>query len=338
MNENNQSPLVYVIPAFLVVAIAGAVVSVLFSNPFGDRPAAPDVEMLNLAALTRTDPALVMYDEVGSFESGFDSASCIALAPDGDIYIGGQSGVRAFSSSGAEKPFAAAGLTGVQAIAISPNNELFVSLGSQIQIYDLLGRLQNEWALSDPGSLITAFAFGPDSVFVADAGTKVVHECSMNGEIENTIGDFIIPSPYLDISIDSEGRLIAVNPGKHRIETFNDDGDLIAWWGGFSMIEPDKFCGCCNPVHFALLPGGDVITSEKGISRVKRYSVEGEFLGYVAGPDAFEDHDLSCISLESCFSVGGNDVAVDSNGRITLLGLATGQVRFFEPRSQGDAP
>ena len=65
----------------------------------------------------------------------------------------------------------------------------------------------------------------------------------------------------------SDGLLRVVNPGRHRIEAYTFDGDLEFSWGKVS-VGIEGFCGCCNPVNFAILSDGSFITCEKGLTRV----------------------------------------------------------------------
>ncbi|MDP6381257.1 MAG: hypothetical protein QF662_07935, partial [Phycisphaerae bacterium] len=114
-----------------------------------------------------------------------------------------------------------------------------------------------------------------------------------------------------------------------RIQAYTFDGDLEFSWGEFSNgIE--GFCGCCNPVSFALLPGGGYITAEKGLTRVKEYDADGKFVGVVAAPKEFPDHAGACSLTEplACITKG-LDVAVDSKGRVLVVDPIAGNVRIF---------
>jgi hypothetical protein len=88
------------------------------------------------------------------------------------------------------------------------------------------------------------------------------------------------------------------------------------------------FCGCCNPIGFALLPDGKYATCEKGLPRVKVYSETGEFESVVAGVETFSENARAC-GPSDC-TAGGLDVAVDSQGRIYILDIVTGDVRVIK--------
>ena len=129
--------------------------------------------------------------------------------------------------------------------------------------------------------------------------------------------------------------LRVVNPGRHRIEAYTFDGDLEFSWGKFST-NVEGFCGCCNPVNFAILEDESFVTCEKGIIRVKIYDAEGSFVGVVAGPEQLVEGNISltCLFPEGCHS-GGFDVAVDRKGRILILDTIRNAVRIFTRKKEG---
>ena len=94
------------------------------------------------------------------------------------------------------------------------------------------------------------------------------------------------------------------------------------------------FFGCCNPAHFAILPDGRFVTSEKGIPRIKVYSAQGQFECVVAGPEqlAVDSRQLSDPRLAADKRVF--DVAVDSRGRVLVLDPQARSVRVYV-RSRG---
>ena len=87
-------------------------------------------------------------------------------------------------------------------------------------------------------------------------------------------------------------------------------------------MSVEGFCGCCNPTHFALLPDGGFVTSEKGIPRVKVYDGGGKLLSVVAGADDFNG------------GTTGLAVAVAPDNRILVLDPVRGQIRAFCPQSR----
>jgi hypothetical protein len=50
----------------------------------------------------------------------------------------------------------------------------------------------------------------------------------------------------------------------------NREGKLLKAWGKASQ-EIDGFCGCCNPTDVASFSDNTIITSEKGLPRIKTH-------------------------------------------------------------------
>jgi hypothetical protein len=135
------------------------------------------------------------------------------------------------------------------------------------------------------------------------------------------ITGFVIPSAYLDVALDREGLLWAVNPGQHRLENYTLNGELRSSWERTSM-ELEGFCGCCNPIHIAILPNGSFVTSEKSIPRVKIHAPTGDFKTVVAPPELFSE------------GTTGLDLAVDSQERILVLDPLARVVRIFAKKQK----
>ena len=185
-------------------------------------------------------------------------------------------------------------------------------------------------------------AVADDDVFLADSGNRVILRYDRAGKRVKRIGDkdkdrnvpgLIAPSPYLEVKIAPDGLLRVNNTGRHRVESYTFDGDLeFAWGKPTAAIE--GFCGCCNPIGIALLADGRHVTCEKGLPRVKIYTATGEFESVVAGTESFpENARTGSVRDASDGTMGGLHAAVDSAGRISVLDLATGEVKTFKART-----
>jgi hypothetical protein len=206
----------------------------------------------------------------------------------------------------------------------SDKGAVYAGLENIISVYRPDGTKVADWEDFPKQAILTSIDTGED-VFVADAGTKVVHRFSRDGRLIGRMGEkdpvkkipgFIVPSPYFDLAVDRTGSVWVVNPGRHTLERYSPDGDLTESWGKASM-RIDGFSGCCNPTHIALTENGAFVTSEKGLVRIKVYSRTGQMTGIVALPNQFDD------------GTTGVDLAVDSRGRIYALDPSRAQVRIF---------
>lgn len=210
-------------------------------------------------------------------------------------------------------------------IAVSADKQIFIGVRDHIEIWDTDGNQVDSWNRVNDRSVITSIAMAENSIFIADAGNKLVFEYNYQGDLIREIGKkdtvnnrtgFIIPSPYFDVAIGREGELVAVNSGLHAFETYNANGKLVSSWNRTSM-QLDGFSGCCNPSHFGVLSDGAYVTSEKGLVRVKIHEPTGNFRCVIAGPNEFE------------IGTKGLDIAVNSKDDIFIIVPNTKEVRVY---------
>ena len=332
---------------FITLALIIAVFAISRLNVTGKAGSGLSKDFIyDINTIAKIDPNLILYVEsVGPIGTGFTSSHAIAVASNEMIYVAGDKAVRIFSENGQvhqEVKLSAE----PRCLAVANDNKIYppdvrriyVGMKDHVEIYDRQGNRLAAWQSLGDDAILTSIAVSENNVFVADAGDRIVIRYDGNGKVINYIGKkdksknipgFVIPSPYFDIAVGSDGLLRAVNPGNHRIETYTFDGDLQFQWGKFSA-DLEGFTGCCNPVNFAILEDGTYVTCEKGLIRVKIYSRDGRFLGVVAGPQQLVVGSVSriCYLPAECRS-GGFDVAVDTKGRVFVLDTIKNIVRIF---------
>lgn len=335
MNEMEQAKPQWWIGAVLALAAAGAVFALATSNRTGERESAPGQALRDgMLNAPPTDPALVLYEEITPrIDTGFEWARLIAVGPDGAIYATGGNHLRAFGSAGGRLPLEIEAEDEITALTVADDGSIYLAVGDRIEARDSNGGLRSRWESAGPKSMLVSLAVSGGDLFAADFGTRSVIRYGTDGVRKGGFGDFVLPSYYFDVAIGGDGMVLVANTGEHRIETHNFDGDLMSWWGSYSGTDPKGFCGCCNPVNFALLPDGGFVTCEKGISRVKIYDSDGNFEGFAAGHEAFEGRDALCAAPDYCFSQMGLDVAVDSAGRVLVLDPAMAEIRVYTKKT-----
>jgi len=287
----------------------------------------------------KVDPALIRYERQQQFTAGKIEARRIALGPDKRLYIACANAVAILDDHGCvvtEIPTAAA----VRAVTVAGDGTIFAAVKDHIEIFDARQKHLATWEAPKGRPLLTGIAVARDDVFVADAGNRIVWRYDRSGKPMRRIGEkdaqrnipgFVIPSPFFDVEIGTDGLLRATNPGRHRIETYTFDGDLEVAWGK-AGAGIDALCGCCNPCGIELLPDGRVMKFEKGLPRVKIFSAKGELDCVVAGPESFSNPAQSPESLESMY--GGLDGAIDREGRVYVLDLVGAAIQVFAPKPQ----
>ena len=212
--------------------------------------------------------------------------SSVAVSPDGKIYLGGDSFVKAVSYD-LDDLWVLDTDQKITAIAVS-GDTIFASTAETILLISASGRLIAEWGPYEGNSIITSVYSDKQFIAFADAGSKRVFVLNKNGELHSMMGQsdekFVIPSAYFDVAL-SDDQLFAANTGHRRIETWTTDGKKLSQFGE-PGTAPGAFCGCCNPAHFAVIPQG-FVTAEKGINRIKILDRNGDFTEFVSSQNEF---------------------------------------------------
>jgi len=323
----------------IVIAVAIAIAALVRFDTTGKKGSGLGKEFdYDIEDLAKIDPNLILYEEAtGLISTSFGNSQSIAVDSDGTIYVAGDKAIRVLSENGdlldeiklTEPP---------GCLAVAGDGRIYVGMKNHVEVYNGQGKQVAAWKSLGDDAVLTSIVVSRNDVFVADAGNRIVLRYDTAGKLINRIGKkdvdrnipgFVVPSPYFDLAIGRDGLLRVVNPGRQRIEAYTFDGDLEFWWGEFSM-NVEGFCGCCNPVNFAILEDESFVTCEKGLIRVKIYDADGAFVGVVAGPEQLVEGGTNRIDeMVSGGQAGGFDVAVDAGGRIFVLDTIKNVVRIF---------
>lgn len=277
----------------------------------------------DLSELAKVDPNLIHYRESAAIDTGMQEPRGIAVDSKDRVFVAGDKAVRCFGADGkAAAEFAAA--EPLRA-AVTPTGVIYAAMTDHVEVFDPQGKRTAAWKPEGAKSVLTCVAATDNDIFVADAAACLVYRYNPAGELVGRIGaedaakkipGILVPSPYFDVAVGPQDTLWVANPGRRRVECYTFDGNLVDAWGKTSP-KIEGFCGCCNPTHIAVLPDGGLVTSEKGLARVKTYTAQGELASVVAPPAAFAEGTV------------GLDVAADSRGRILVLDPVARKVRVF---------
>lgn len=311
-------------------------------NPVGlaSNPAALTYD---LSEFEKIDPQWRQYRPASQFETGFSRPRHLVAMPAGRIIVSGDGLLRFFDVSGHREQELRLQRSASALRWLDPQ-ELFIGLGDRFEVRDLGGsKIMSSESLGSNSFVTSAVAQG-SRLYIADAGKREIAICDRStGAVIGTFGrdqssaktkdanpGFVVPSPYFDLSMDSSQRLIVANPGRLRVESYTLDGRFLSSWGQAGM-GVEQFSGCCNPVHIALMRNGDLLTSEKGLNRIKVYGSGGQLKAVVAGPRDFDlDQRLARKACADCSVGAGFDVAEGVNGRVFVLDPYYSRVRQFE--------
>jgi len=216
-----------------------------------------------------------------------EGLKAICVSENGEIFLGGSSFLISFDRE-MNKNWEIGFPAEVTALAVY-GDSLFAASEETVYVVGKDGKIRGEWGPYDDGSLITSVTANNRYIAVADAGNKIVFIIKKDGEVFSMVGHFgeklHIPSPFFDVALTDNNLLLMANTGYYRIETRSLDGKILSSFGTSGM-KPEGFCGCCNPAHFALIPQG-IITSEKGINRIKILDFAGNFTELVSSVNNF---------------------------------------------------
>lgn len=303
----------------------------------------PNPFAYDVSAHEKTDPKLIRYREVTRFKVPRENSRRLSLAGEGRLAVAAGNSVLLLDDQG-QLTSEIALQAPVRAVTMAGDGTLFVAVRDHVEVFDGQGQRQATWESPGKKTWFTGLAVNEANVFAADSGQRVVLRYDRAGHVQGRIGErdkargipgFVLPSPYLDVKWHQDGLLRVNNPGRHRIEVYTPEGDLEFSWGRASFAV-QGFCGCCNPIAFALTSDGRHITCEKGLPRVKRYTGGGEFDGVVAGPESFPEN--ARVGAGETLADGTKsslDAVVDARGRVFVLDTVVGDIRVHAPNEEG---
>ncbi|MDP6444223.1 MAG: NHL repeat-containing protein [Pirellulaceae bacterium] len=323
------------ITAVVAVAVGVGCYAIVRSDPFAERGST--LFALDLSSLYEVDASLIQFAQTAEIKAPLNDVRAIASGPADKIYIAGDQAVRVLSAGGDElAAMTTEGRPSCLAVGGSDHvapGRIYVGAGQRIELFDPDGKPAGVWDVPGEDAILTSIAVADQDVFVADAGSQVVFRFDTTGQVVGKIGGaegrpFNVPSYYFDIALSPAGLVHVANPGVLRIETYSFDGQMEVRWGEAGS-GIDDFFGCCNPTQFAVLPSGEIVTSEKGVPRVKVYSEYGEFGSVVAGPQQLDVAESELGDPRAVQAKAVFDVATDSQGRVLVLDPRRKTVRVF---------
>ena len=332
------------IAAILFVAAVGGTYALVRTVPQAEQGNELPLNFsLDLKDRLAVDPSLIRFAQTALIDVPLEEVRALAVGPEDRVYVAGDQAVHVFQPDGT--PHTVLGTQGqprclaVGSAGYALPGYIYIGTDEGIEIFNPSGEARDVWPAASDKTLLTSIAIAQDAIYAADAGEKVVLHYNTDGELIARIGQadperempgFIIPSHSFDIAIGPASELYAVNPGARRVQSYTPDGELDGFWGT-SSASIEGFFGCCNPAHLAILPDGRFVTSEKGIPRIKVYSILGEFDGVVAGPRELGIGLRAVGDARTSQTRRIFDIATNRLGHVLVLDPAGRQVRVFSP-------
>jgi hypothetical protein len=253
---------------------------------------------------------------------GFSSAvRGLATDRQGFLYAAGDTEIKVFDTAGRLKRRWATARPS-HSVAVMDDGSVYIGQKGQIEIFDSVGKPIRAWRNTGVLGRITAIGFLRDSVLAADTADRAIRRFDLKGALLNKIGKdnavngFLIPNGVLDFAVDAQGVIHAANPGKHRVERYSPDGELLGHIGRFDGNDPAGFTGCCNPTNIAV--SDRIYVTEKAVPRAKAYDFGGTLLAVIAS-DVFDPN------------VKNMSIAAGPRGRVYVVDTVKLAILAFEP-------
>jgi len=240
----------------------------------------------------------------------------IAAGPDGRLYVCGDRVLLVLDRNG--DVVQRRELEGEPTcVAAGGDGTIYVGMQDHLEVLDPAGGIRS-WPDLGAEAIVTSIAVTAGGVFVADAGNRAVLRFDTGGMLVGRVGaDFRIPSPYFDVASGPDGTLWVADTGRQTLRHYTAEGRLLGAWGKASL-DIDAFGGCCNPAHVAVLPCGSLVTSEKGLLRVKVYEPDGKMTAVVALPKDFSSRETS-LDLATRKANGGEILVLVPGQRVVRV-------------------
>lgn len=288
-------------------------------------------------SMTKIDPEMILYEEINKpVSTGFTESRNVTVDKSGNLHVVGDQAIQVIDSWGRTRENIE--LTVTPCCLAFTNKQFYIGTRDRIVITDKKGKVQTTWPSLGDNAWITSIILDDEHIYIADAGQRIVWCYNLKGNFIRRIGEknldknipgFVVPGPYFDLAMAPDGLLRIANPGRHQIEAYTIKGDREFAWGQFGNRLED-FTACCNPVSFAILEDGSVITCEKGFARVKVYDSLGNLKGFVAEPKQLANIAPSVGVKTERVQRYGFDVAANSQGHVYILDRARNVVRTFK--------
>ena len=239
----------------------------------------------DFAAFSKAPPQLLRYRLLREIPLELEQPRGIAVGADGRLYACGDRAVLVIDRAGAVESRLALEAAPT-CVAAGADGTVYLGMQDHVEVLKPGGTWQ-AWPDFGSQAIVTSIAVTGSGVFVADAGNRAVLRFDFGGMLVGRVGsEYQVPSPFFDVAAAPDGTVWVADTGRHSLRHFSPDGELLASWGGEST-DLDGFLGCCNPAHLTLLPCGSLVTSEKGVLRVKVYQPDGNLEAVVALPRDF---------------------------------------------------
>ena len=179
------------------------------------RPEPGTAFRYDLGKFEDVDPAQIIFRETGKLTPGLEQVTALAVAPDNRIYVAGDATIVVYDLDGTELRRGSLTKT-PDCIAVPADGDVLLGKRDHIEVVDAQGATKSVWDDLGERSHITSIAVDEDAAYVADAGQRVVLRFDRSGRLLGRIGE-------KDEERDIPGLVV---PSPYFDLAFDDEGSL----------------------------------------------------------------------------------------------------------------
>lgn len=238
--------------------------------------------------------SVTSWGSSGASNGQFSSPTGIAVASNGDVYIGenGNHRIQVFSSTGTFKSiFNSTDVSEPQGMAFDGSGNLWVAdaLTNNIKKFNSGGTLLATYGSSGTGNgqFNTPSDLAVDSngnVFVADYSNSRIEKFDSVGNYvtqwgSNGAGNGQFNNP-IGVAVDASGNVYVSEDSNCRIQKFTNSGSFVATWGSAGSSNGQLLI----PQKLAVDTSGDVYVADAYNARLVKFNTSGTYLDTYGGP------------------------------------------------------
>jgi len=141
----------------------------------------------DIESFKKSGTDLVHYTEVGRIRIELQNVSGVSVGPDDRIYVSGDNSILIFNRNGTVHSAISVN-DSAYCLSVDKNHDLYLGSGDHVEVYDRRGERKASWESLGEEAIITSIAVSKDSVFVADAGNHIVWKFDKSGNRLKRIG------------------------------------------------------------------------------------------------------------------------------------------------------
>jgi sugar lactone lactonase YvrE len=132
-----------------------------------------------------------------------------------------------------------------------------------------------------------------------------------------------------------DGVLYVAENTLHHVVKYDRDGNVLSQWGKQDRKGVEGFGSCCNPMNLCFGVDGSLYTAESGLGRIKRYDVDGKFLGLVGFVEVPRFTSAGGLAA-SCSNIA---IAVSADGRrVFVQDVKNNVIRVLTAKAAAPSP